>query len=94
MFHRRQNVPPVVVAESVRNARVEQHPVNDVAELCGRLVAPVEAAAGRPARAVGEAAWMPRMALPADIAVVPVGIPASSVVAAAVSHAASARARV
>ena len=94
MFHRRQNVVPVMEPESARNARVVQHLVSVVEDPCGRPVVPVEAVADRPVPDAAEAVWMLPAEPAAGIAEAVVGIPASSAVEAEVSPVVSVMARV
>lgn len=93
-FHRRQNVPPVMVRESARNARVVQHLVSVVEDPCGRPVAPVEAVADRPVPDAVEAVWMLPVEPAAGIVEAVVEIPVSSAVEAVVSPVVSVMARV
>ena len=93
-FHRRQNVVPVTEPESARNARVVQHLVSVVEDLCGRPAAPVEAVADRPVPDVAAAVWMLPAEPAADIVEAVVEIPASSAAEAAASLVVSVMARV
>ena len=93
-FHRRQNVVPVTEPESARNARVVQHLVSVVEDLCGRPAAPVEAVEDRPVPDVAAAVWMLPAEPAAGIVEAVVEIPASSAVEAAVSLVVSVMVRV
>ena len=93
-FHRRQNVVPVTEPESARNARVVQHLVSVVEDLCGRPAAPVEAVANRPVPDAAAAVWMLPAEPAAGIVEAVVEIPASSAVEAVVSLVVSVMARV
>ena len=93
-FHRRQNVVPVTEPESARNARVVQHLVSVVEDLCGRPAVPAEAVADRPVPDAAEAVWMLPAEPAADIVEAVVEIPASSAVEAVVSLVVSVMARV
>ena len=93
-FHRRQNVVPVTEPESARNARVVQHLVSVVEDLCGRAAAPVEAVADRPVPDVAAAVWMLPAEPAAGIVEAVAEIPASSAVEAVVSLAVSVMVRV
>lgn len=93
-FHRRQNVVPVTEPESARNARVVQHLVSVVEDLCGRPVVLVEAVADRPVPDAAAAVWMLPAEPAADIVEAVVEIPASSAAEAAASLVVSVMARV
>ena len=93
-FHRRQNAVPVTEPESARNARVVQHLVSVVEDLCGRPAVPVEAVADRPVPDVAAAVWMLPAEPAAGIVEAVVEIPASSAAEAVVSLVVSVMARV
>ena len=93
-FHRRQNVVPVTEPESARNARVVQHLVSVVEDLCGRPAVPAEAVADRPVPDAAAAVWMLPAEPAAGIVEAVAEIPASSAVEAVVSLVVSVMARV